>query len=49
MEVDQLQSNKFLNMFTVGALTIVGERLFQLLMALTVKNEDLTRDVVLGL
>ena len=25
MEVDQLQSNKFLNMFTVGALTIVGE------------------------
>ena len=27
MEVDQLQSNKFLNMFTVGALTIVGERL----------------------
>jgi len=49
MKVDQLQSNKFLNTFTDGALTVMWVRLFQSLMALTAKKEDLTLDVVCGL
>jgi len=46
MKVVQLQSNKFLNTFTDGALITVWETLFQLLIALFTKNDDLILDKV---
>ena len=49
MKIVHLQSNKFLDTFTDGALITDWEWLFQSLMALTAKNDDLTLDEILFL
>ena len=49
IKVDQLQSSKFLKSFSDDALTTWCGKLFQSLMTLIVKNDDLTLEDECGL